>query len=152
MTPAQLAVERDALLVGGRTLEEVERMQRGATAGALLDDHRESLEESYFRLCAVLTWTWGSSREPRVRDIRRAVRHLCERMSMHIPDSEVRRIVTPLAPSEETRRRLAQRPEGGVELVDDDDTPDPRAHSPISMNSPRGRRTSRSGDWGCAPG
>lgn len=27
MTPAQLAVERDALLQGGRTLEEVERMQ-----------------------------------------------------------------------------------------------------------------------------
>lgn len=27
MTPAQLAVERDALLSGGRTLEEVERMQ-----------------------------------------------------------------------------------------------------------------------------
>lgn len=27
MTPAQLAVERDALLSGGRTLEEVEAMQ-----------------------------------------------------------------------------------------------------------------------------
>lgn len=30
MTPEQLAVERDALLQGGRTLEEVERMQATA--------------------------------------------------------------------------------------------------------------------------
>lgn len=39
MTPEQLAVERDALLQGGRTLEEVERMQCGAVVGALLNDH-----------------------------------------------------------------------------------------------------------------
>lgn len=93
MTPEQLAVERDTLLQQGRTLNEVERMQRGAAAGALLDDHRESLEESYFRLCAVLTWTWASSREPRVRDIQRAARHLCERMSILITEQEMKRML-----------------------------------------------------------
>lgn len=43
MTPAELAVERDALLQGGRTLEEVEAMQRVPALRAALEDALELL-------------------------------------------------------------------------------------------------------------
>jgi len=45
VTPEQLAVERDALLEGGRTLEEVEAMQRRADDPAVL--HLEAILQEH---------------------------------------------------------------------------------------------------------
>lgn len=49
MTPEQLAVERDALLQGGRTLEEVEAMQRAHALRVALEDALELLSHADFR-------------------------------------------------------------------------------------------------------